>query len=51
MVFSNCDGIPGEEIWLNHLLSIHFIAIPPIAIFSPHSPRKEGGEVGIRSEY
>ena len=49
--FPNYDDILGKEIWINHLISIHFTVIPPVTIFLPNPPRKEAGEVGIESKY
>lgn len=51
MVFSDYDHILDKEIWIDHLISIHFIIIPLMAIFSPDPPRTEGEEGGVGSEY
>lgn len=51
MVFSNYDNILDKEVWIDHLISIHFIVIPLMAIFSLDPPWTEGEEGGVESEY
>lgn len=51
MVFSDYDNILDKEVWIDHLISIHFILIPLMAIFSLNPPWTEGEEGGVESEY